>query len=164
MAFFVGGGLALVFFISMLALIIGDGTYTLFDLLTTLSFFALLIFLNFSFIGMFAPMRGIMLIRKQESALNFSFNEEMQKREVSKYDFADADYFVSVRSDRVVVLKRDFIAKLEAAREENRILSRISVVSTAGEKHRVIGHHESIKALQAWFNNRPTDADNNEEQ
>jgi len=151
MPFFAGGALALVFFISMTVLIMGDGTYTLFDLLTTLGFFSTLIFLNFCFTGMFIPVRGIILINKQESALDFSFNEEMKNREVSNYDFADKDYFISLKSDRVVVLRRDFIARLEDMREENRMLSRITVIDATGKQHKVTGHAESIDALQTWF-------------
>ena len=97
-------------------------------------------------------MWGIVLINKQESALGFSFNDEMKKRQVSGHDFADEDYFVSVKSDRIVMLRRDYIARLEDMREENRVLSRITVIDIAGKKHKVTGHAESIEALQAWLN------------
>jgi len=151
MAFFVGGGVSLVFFVSVTALILGGGSYTLLDLFATVGFFALLIFLNFCFIGMFIPLWGIALINKQESALGFNFNDEMKKRKASGHDFADEDYFVSVKSDRIVALRRDYIEGFEDVREENRILSRITVISTTGKKHKVTGHAESIEALQAWF-------------
>jgi len=149
--FVVGGGLGLVFFVSMLVLMLGEGSYPVFEIILGLSFFAALIFLSFCFIGVFAPLRGALLIQRQDKTLGRNFNEEMKKRKVSEFDFSDGDCFVSVKSDRIIAFYRGYIATIEDKREENRILSRIVVHSTCGRRHKVVGHFESIDHFQAWF-------------
>jgi len=151
MPFVVGGGLAIVFFITISALSLGSEYHSNFEVFITVGLFALFIFLGFCLIGLFAPLQGLLLLNKQENELALSFDMEMLKRGVEEFDHHDKDWFISVKSDRIVVLNRKYLAKLEDFGEENRYLSRITVVSKTGKKHKVIGHVESIQGLLHWM-------------
>jgi hypothetical protein len=154
-SFILGGGLGFVFFTIMAVLLIGEGSYSTFEILASLSLFSAGIFLAFCFIGVFAPLRGIQLIARQDRMLRKDFGREMHKRRVDSYDFSDDDLFVSVKSDRVLVFYRAYIKELSDLREENRILSRITVENRYGKKHKIVGHHESVEKLQSWFRDKP---------
>ncbi|MCL2525701.1 MAG: hypothetical protein FWE46_01410 [Coriobacteriia bacterium] len=156
MPFIVGGALALVFFAAITLINLQETNYGFFEVASTVGFVAFLIFVSFCFIGMFAPLRGLMLLQRQEKELGFSFNAEMKRRRAQMPQYQDDDFYVSVSSDRIVAVRRDYIAQLDDNREENRVLSYVTMRSRSGRKHRIVGHYTSIDGLETWYHGQGT--------
>jgi len=146
-----GVGLGATYLITMSVIILNGGNHTVGEVMSTLAFIALLIFLGFCAMGLMAPLRGILLITRQEKALDFEFAREMHRLKASGSEYIDEDWFINVTSDRVLALRRDYIKRIEQYQVESRALTHLTFLSTDGKKTKLLGNAVTIQEFHAWY-------------
>ena len=111
-------------------------------------------FILIAVIGSPVPLRGVLLIAQQEAFFKFHFCDEMQKNNITKTNYKSFDWFIDVDMARVVVLRRDYISKIDCIGRlfGSRGMIFLAIVITAdGKKINVQGSRRSIQNLEKWF-------------
>lgn len=100
------------------------------------------------------PLRGLLVLARQERDLGFSFNEEMKARGAVGTVFEDRDWFVEVSNGQVVAFRRDYVKHVSKhKRTENG--DECVLVSKGGKKHKVRAAGPTLEGLRRWFAQGP---------
>ena len=151
MAMLAGIGLGLAFFTSMSVIILGEGNHTPLEVMPILAFITLLIFIGFCVMGLMSPLRGVLLIARQEKTLDFDFTKEMQRLKAGGSEYIDENWFVNVTSDRVLALRRDYIKKIIEYQIENRALTHLTFLSADNKEVKLLGNAIAIQEFHTWY-------------
>lgn len=100
------------------------------------------------------PLRGLLMLARQERELGFSFNEEMKVHGAVGTAFEDRDWFVEVSNGQVVAFRRDYVKSvLKHKRTENG--DECVLMSKDGKKHKVRAAAPTLEGLHRWFKQGP---------
>lgn len=100
------------------------------------------------------PLRGLLMLARQECELGFSFNEEMKVHGAVGTAFEDRDWFVEVSNGQVVAFRRDYVKSvLKHKRTENG--DECVLMSKDGKKHKVRAAAPTLEGLHRWFKQGP---------
>lgn len=100
------------------------------------------------------PMRGLLMLARQERELGFSFNEDMKAHGATGTAFEDADWFIEVSNGQVVAFRRDYIKSVtKHKRTENG--DECILTATDGKKHKIRGGAPTLSDLRRWFKEGP---------
>jgi len=127
-----------------------------------LALFVMLILPMFLIISSLS-LRGIKQIKRQESMLCFSFNEEMQKHDVRRLIalsfgryYSNENWFIVVRFGRIVAVRRDYISSIGDAkfvwRTRFNSLFKVTIIGSDGKRIYLIGNSSGVNNLRRWFN------------
>lgn len=96
------------------------------------------------------PLRGVLLIGRQERELGFCFAREMAAHGVTGTELEDEDWFVSISNARIVAFRRDYIKKISAV-EDSDSGNRCMLTAKSGRKHKVYAAGSTLDDLRTWF-------------
>ena len=100
------------------------------------------------------PLRGLLMVARQERELGFSFNEEMKVHGATGTTFEDADWFVAVSNGQVVTFRRDYIKSVTKHKHtENG--DECVLTAKDGKKHKVRAAGPTLGDLRRWFKDGP---------
>jgi len=101
----------------VLAMLLPIKSQTLFESLTaSLSIGVLTVSICIGLMTLIAsigPIKQLKLLKRQENYLSFSFNEEMQQYGIVATPYASSKWFIVAEEAGVIVLRRDYVAKIE---------------------------------------------------
>ena len=104
----------------------------------------------------------IYYIRLQESALGFSFNEEMKKNDINEFpkkhsrdelgrQYQDENWFIAITNTRIITLHRNYVLDIGDIKFVFFMNWMVVVNGTDGRKLKIIGGLSSINDLRTWF-------------
>jgi len=105
-----------------------------------------------------APLKSLSLLKKQESHLAFDFNEEMQQYGIGIIPSITPKWFIFSGETGVLVLRRDYVAKIENIKLHRTSTGRITgkaTIVTADRKIVTLKHtKETILKFEQWVKYR----------
>ena len=106
--------------------------------------------------------RGIRQIKRQESMFWFSFNEEMKKDDIRRFELKSGrhydgeNWFIAVRFGRIIAVRRDYIISISEEKKlfwQTRIRPKYKLTITGidGKSITAVGDDFFVESLKIWL-------------
>ena len=117
------------------------------------------------FVTSLLSFRGIRLIKRQETLLWFSFNEEMKTYGIQKFGlrsgrhYQGKNWFIAVRFGRIMAFRRDFIISISDEKKliwqtRFRPMFKFKIIGVNGRNMTAVGDDFFVDSFKQWFSGK----------
>lgn len=101
------------------------------------------------------PLIGLIRLGRQERVLNFSFDEEMKKNDLTNFEEICYQWLIYAKDADFLLFRRDYIKEIKEvtryAQPPAKSIFTATVITADNKELSIEGSAENIGALRAWY-------------